>query len=133
MTPRNSSQRVTIFSDATASTVNGSFYSLFLILRFLFDYGKALSNCTCIIIVYPKIISVFVDHRVGRLLKLTGCLPSSVMIPLMISFPILDVYPAGQTVTLSCAAGFTLSGSATAMCSGTTFMFDDLTATCLSS
>ena len=61
------------------------------------------------------------------------CLPPSVDFPLIIAFPILDVYPAGQTVTFICAAGFTLSGSATTSCSGTTLMFDDLTATCLPS
>ena len=63
-----------------------------------------------------------------------GCRLPSVNFPLMItSFPVLDVYPAGQTVTLGCAAGFTLSGSATATCFETTFMFDDLTASCFPS
>ena len=51
----------------------------------------------------------------------------------MISSPVLIVYPPDLTVTFTCAAGFTLSGGATATCSETTFVFDDVTAICLPS
>ena len=61
-----------------------------------------------------------------------GCLPPFVIFPLMI-LPISEVYEPGQTVTFSCAAGFTLIGSATATCSGTTFMFDNIPAECIPS
>ena len=71
---------------------------------------------------------------VTQIIIILGCRLPSVDFPLTItSFPVLDVYPAGQNVTFTCASGYSLSGSATASCSETTFMFDDLTASCLSS
>ena len=117
------------------TTVDGSYCNLFLSEHLVFvlwkcvlslhmyNYRLPIKNATC----FLSIIGL------TRLLKLTGCLPSSVIFPLMVAFAILVVYPAGKTMTFGCAAGFTLTGSATAMCSGTTFMFDDLTASCLSS
>ena len=71
---------------------------------------------------------------VAHIIIILGCRLPSVDFPLtIISFPVLNVYPAGQNVTFICASGYTLSGSATASCSETSFMFDGLTASCFSS
>ena len=71
-------------------------------------------------------------HRKNVNIGFAGCLSSFVDFPLIIS-PTSDVYEPGQTVTFSCASGYTLSGIATATCSGTTFMFDDIMAECIPS
>ena len=63
---------------------------------------------------------------------IAGCLPPILNDPLMYE-PDLEIFPPGLPAIFSCPPGYTIQGATFEECSGTSFTFESITASCAQS